>query len=163
MWRIGLIAAAVVVAIDQLSKWWVVDVIMRPPRVIELTPFLNLVMGWNRGVSFGLFNTAAPWAPWVFSGLASAIVVFMWIWLMRTELKLVAAAIGLIIGGAVGNIIDRLRYGAVADFIDVHAAGYHWPAFNAADSAITVGAVLLVADSLLRPAEGRKNMDGQAN
>jgi signal peptidase II len=153
----GLTFAAVIVVLDQLSKWYVIEVVMNPPRTIEVTPFFNLVMGWNRGVSFGLFNTGSAMAVWLLPALAAAIVVVLTVWLSRVDRLLLGAALGSIIGGAVGNIIDRLRFGAVADFLDVHAMGYHWPAFNLADTMITVGAALLIFDSLfVRPEPGKR-------
>ena len=144
------------VILDQASKWWILEHVMRPPRVIELTGFFNLVMGWNRGVSFGLFNTASPYNAWGLSAIALVIVAALTVWLKRTRGPFLAAAIGLVIGGALGNVVDRLRFGAVFDFLDLHAAGYHWPAFNVADSAITVGAVMLVVDSLFMHSENHK-------
>ncbi|MEM9683195.1 MAG: signal peptidase II, partial [Pseudomonadota bacterium] len=106
------------------------------------------VLVWNRGVSFGMFGTDSPWGPVLLSALALIISACLVIWLRRVEERFLAAAIGFVLGGALGNVIDRLQYGAVADFLDFHAFGYHWPAFNVADSAITVGVVLLLYDSL---------------
>ena len=146
--RQGLGLAVLVIALDQLSKWWILTDIMNPPRVIEVLPFANIVLVWNRGVSFGLFNTASDYGPWILSGLAIAISIVLLIWLWRGTERIVGLGIGLILGGAIGNVIDRLIHGAVVDFVDLHAGGAHWPAFNVADSAITVGAVLLVLDSL---------------
>ncbi len=146
--RLGLAIALSVIAIDQVSKYWIVEVVMRPPRIIPVTDFFNLVMTWNRGVSFGLFGSHSPYSAWVLIGIALAIVAALGVWLWRTGERLLGAALGLIIGGAIGNVIDRFRYGAVADFLDFHVAGFHWPAFNAADSAITIGAVLIVVDAL---------------
>ncbi len=151
----GLGLAGSVIVADQLSKWAIMG-IMRPPRVIELTAFFNLVVGWNRGVSFGLFNNDSPLNAWVLPVLALSIAVVLAIWLTRTDRRTIALGLGLIIGGAIGNVIDRLRFGAVFDFLDVHAFGFHWPAFNVADSAITIGAVILVADSLFARADVRK-------
>ncbi len=148
----GLVTAGIVIVCDQLSKWWVVAKLMQPPRAIEVTPFFNLVMVWNKGVTFGMFNTASSWTRWGFTGLALAIVVALLLWLRKVERRWLAASIGLVIGGALGNVIDRVRYGAVADFLDFHIRGYHWPAFNVADSAITVGVALLLIDAWL----GRK-------
>ncbi|EPY01421.1 lipoprotein signal peptidase [Magnetospirillum fulvum MGU-K5] len=162
MMRFGFKAAlalsALVIVLDQASKWAIVEQVMRPEGVegtpfftltrIELAPFLNLVMTWNRGVSFGIGNGAVPLDPLILSALSGVIVVALIGWLYRAGTPLVRLAVSLIIGGAIGNIVDRLRYGAVADFIDAHIAGHHWPAFNLADSAITVGAVILVVDSL---------------
>ena len=154
---VGSAAAIAVIALDQASKWWILDHLMRPPRVIELTGYFNLVLGWNRGVSFGLFNTSSPINAWVLSAIALIIVAALAVWLGRARSPFLAVAIGLVIGGALGNVIDRLRLGAVADFLDVHAAGYHWPAFNLADSAITVGAVMLIVDSLFMGRENHKH------
>lgn len=153
---IGLVVAAIVVGLDQVTKWWIVEVVMASPRVIEITPFFNLVMGWNRGISFGFFNNDSPVNSWLLPLVTAMIVCFLAIWLIRARDVWTCMALGLIIGGALGNLIDRLRYGAVADFLDVHAFGYHWPAFNVADAAITVGAVLLVWDSLFARAEPSK-------
>jgi signal peptidase II len=140
--------AAAVVCLDQLTKWWIVETVMKPPRAIEITPFFNLVMGWNRGISFGFFNNDSPLNSWVLPLVTVLIVCFLAVWLARARFVVVGTALGLIIGGALGNLIDRIRYGAVADFLDFHAFEYHWPAFNVADAAITVGAAVLVWDSL---------------
>lgn len=153
LFRTGLIIAAVAVVLDQLSKVWILNEVMAPPRLIEVTPFFNLVLAWNRGVSFGMFNNDSAYGPLLLTGLAIAIVVALTIWLWRADNKWVASALGLVIGGAVGNVIDRVRFGAVVDFLDVHAFGYHWPAFNIADSAICVGAAILILESLFRPSE----------
>ncbi|MBT3238892.1 MAG: signal peptidase II [Rhodospirillaceae bacterium] len=157
---IGLGVAVIVGVIDQISKWWIVEDVMRPPHVIEVTPFFNIVLAWNRGVSFGMFNEGSPGNVWLLSGIALGIVVVLMVWLWRSQCRLLASAIGLIIGGAMGNVIDRMNYGAVADFLDFHVAGFHWPAFNVADSAIFVGAVVLVLDSLFGWSEKNK-MNGQ--
>ena len=146
--KFGLGLALIILLADQLSKWWILTQVMAPPRAIEVTPFFNLVLAWNRGVSFGLFNDQGPAAPWILSGVALAVVAALVWWLMSVHRKLPVAALGLVIGGAIGNVIDRLRFGAVSDFLDFHVAGYHWPAFNLADSAITVGVALLIFDGL---------------
>lgn len=139
--------AALVVLLDQLTKWWILE-LMDPPRQIELTPFFNLVLAWNRGVSFSLFHSGAAYAPYILSAVALAVVAGLLWWIGRQERLLPALAIGLVIGGALGNVIDRLTFGAVVDFLDFHAGNWHWPAFNLADSAITVGVIGLVADGL---------------
>ncbi len=154
--RLGLGLAAAIVIVDQVSKWWIVERVMQPPRVIPVTPFFNLVMGWNRGVSFGLFNSETAIA-WVFAALALAIVAFLASWLAKADRMLVAVALGAVIGGALGNVIDRIRFGAVADFLDFHAFGRHWPAFNAADAAISAGAALLIIDALFDRPRSPKN------
>jgi signal peptidase II len=152
----GLLLALLVVAADQATKQWIISSVMVPPQVIEITSFFNLVLVWNRGVSFGLFNSGAPIGVWILSGLAVAIVSFLVVWLWRAESRLATVSLGLIIGGAIGNVIDRLHYGAVMDFLDFYIGGYHWPAFNVADSAITVGAVLFVSESLFGASEKPK-------
>ncbi|MFO1128930.1 MAG: signal peptidase II [Rhodospirillales bacterium] len=156
----GLIAVTVIV-LDQVSKWWMLTRVMDPPRVIEVTPFFNLVYAWNRGVSFGVFNSDAGWNVWVLPLVALAICVALAIWLARSANRITTTGLGMIIGGAIGNVIDRLRFGAVFDFLDVHAAGWHWPAFNLADSAISIGVVLLVLDSLFSSGEQRKSKKWQ--
>lgn len=145
----GLVPAAALVVLDQASKWWILDVVMRPPRVIPVTPFFNLVLGWNRGVSFGFFNSPSPLNDWLLPLVTAAIAASLALWLYRAERPRVALGLGLIVGGAIGNLIDRVRFGAVADFLDFHAFGLHWPAFNAADSGITVGAAVILLDALL--------------
>ncbi|HEX7006354.1 MAG TPA: signal peptidase II [Alphaproteobacteria bacterium] len=148
LFRLGLAIAIGVIVLDQLSKWYILSVVMVPPRVIEVTPFFNLVLTWNRGVSFGMFGGQDGVGAWLLSLVAIAIVVGLVFWLRRADRTSLAVALGLVIGGAIGNVIDRVRLGAVADFLDFHIAGYHWPAFNLADSAITVGVVALVVPTL---------------
>jgi signal peptidase II len=148
MIRLGLGLAALTVVLDQLSKWLILTQVMSPPRVVEVTGFFNLVLVGNRGVSFGLFSNDLPWAQPVMAALAFGISIVLIIWLWRAETRFLAAAIGLVMGGAVGNAIDRLVHGAVIDFLDFHAMGYHWPAFNVADSAICVGVFLILLDGL---------------
>ncbi len=145
---VGLAVAAGVLVLDQATKWWIVEVVMVPPREIPVLPVFNLVLGWNRGISFGLFNWDSDLGAWLFTGLALAIVCALVAWMRRAEGRWTAATLGLIVGGALGNVVDRLRYGAVADFLDFHLAGYHWPAFNVADAGITVGAAVLILESL---------------
>jgi signal peptidase II len=151
MVRLGLTVALVLLGLDQLTKWVALEVLDLPSRPIAVTPFLNLVMVWNRGVSFGMLDTLGAVAPWLLSGLAVAVVVALLLWLRRSEHAVMAVGLGLVIGGALGNVIDRLRYGAVVDFLDFHLAGWHWPAFNLADAGICVGAGLIVVDGLLAP------------
>ncbi|HYG87737.1 MAG TPA: signal peptidase II [Azospirillum sp.] len=146
---LGLAVAAVVIVLDQVSKWWILEHVMQPPRVIEVTPFFNLVLAWNQGVSFGMFSHEAAVMPYVLSAVALVIVGALLAWLRGAERPLVALSIGMVIGGAIGNIIDRLRFGAVADFLDFHAFGWHFWAFNVADTGISVGVALLVLDGLL--------------
>ncbi len=151
MFRLGVTIAAIALALDQLTKWLMLGLFDLATRPIEVTPFFNLVMVWNRGVSFGMFNSSGASAPWLLSGLALAVVIGLLWWLRRADQQLTGIGLGLVIGGALGNVIDRIRFGAVVDFLDFHVAGYHWPAFNVADAAICIGAGLMLADGLLTP------------
>jgi signal peptidase II len=153
-WRGLAIAVAVIVA-DQFTKWLILEV-MDPPRIITVTGFFNIVLAWNRGVSFSLFETGSAAGPWILSILALAISAGLLVWMTRQRRFVPTLALGLVIGGAIGNVVDRFRFGAVVDFLDVHGAGYHWPAFNVADSAITVGVALLIIDGLFARADGPK-------
>ncbi len=158
--RLGAVLAAAVFVLDRATKWWLLEIVNMPERgAVELAPFLNLVMVWNRGISFGMLD--APGAGWRWGlALVSFIIVgILGFWLLRATNRLLGAAIGLVIGGAIGNIYDRVAYGAVADFLDVHVSGYHWPAFNAADSAITVGVALLLYDAVFSPARTSRGTD----
>ncbi len=148
MTRFGLAVAALVVAVDQLVKWVIVEHVMVPPRVIPVTGFFNIVLVRNRGVSFGLFDSDAVWLPTVLSLLAVGIVAFLFLWLRETRDRLAALGIGLVIGGAIANVVDRVRFGAVTDFLDFYVGAWHWPAFNLADAAITTGVVLILVDGL---------------
>ena len=143
-WTWGAGTAALAFALDQATKWWVLAHLMDPPRVIPVTPFFNLVLAWNRGVSFGLLSADHPATPWLLSSLALAVIAGLVVWTTRDRRPGMAASIGFIVGGALGNVVDRLRHGAVTDFLDFHVAGYHWPAFNLADTAIFVGVALLL-------------------
>lgn len=149
--RLGVVTAFAVLALDQFSKWLVLDVARVPEHMIEVTPFFNLVMVWNTGVSFGMFAGMHEHQALALTLLTSLIALGLCIWLWRARELFMAFALGLIIGGAVGNIIDRVRFGAVADFLDFHAFGWHWPAFNVADAAIVVGVALLCWESFIVP------------
>jgi signal peptidase II len=155
--RLALALAALVIILDQLSKWWILAVVMQPPRLVELTPFLDLVLARNRGISFSLFRFDEAWGPWLLSAGALVIVGWLFFWQWRARSRLISAAVGLIAGGAIGNVTDRLHSTAVTDFIDLHLGAYHWPAFNLADSAITVGVLLLLAEALFATGEKSKN------
>lgn len=149
MLRLGLLFSLAIIVADQISKWLVMAYVLPDGKAVSLTGFLNFVVVWNRGVSFGLFSHGWAGAPWVLSAIAVAIVVLLCLWLTRAKRALTAWSIGAIVGGAIGNVIDRARFGAVYDFVDVHYAGWHWPAFNLADSAISLGVAALLVDSLL--------------
>ncbi len=151
---LGLAVAAVVLVLDQITKWWILERVFADGwRVVEVTSFFNLVMVWNRGVSFGMFADEAHYMPYVLSAVAVAVAGVLFAWLMREERRFVALGLGLVIGGAIGNVADRLRFGAVADFLDFHAFGWHFWAFNVADAAISVGVALLVIDGVFNRPE----------
>jgi signal peptidase II len=147
----GLATAAVVAIVDQLTKAAILAFL--DGRALgdreTITSFFNLALTYNRGISFGLFNGDAAVNAFVFSVAAAAIVVVLICWLSRASSPLLGIAIGLIIGGAVGNVVDRLRLGAVVDFLDFHVGSLHWPAFNLADSAICIGVAAMLLDSLV--------------
>lgn len=149
LFRLGLVIAFAVLALDQASKLYFYDLLVTDGRrAIEVLPFFNLVTVWNYGISFGMFNSGSTEASAIFIAIALVIVVALTVWLKGATQTLVAVALGLVIGGAIGNVVDRVRFGAVFDFLDFHAFGWHWPAFNVADSAITVGVALLCIDAL---------------
>lgn len=147
----GLAAAVVVAVLDQLSKAAVLGFFAgRAFGAHErITPFFNLVLIYNRGMSFGLFNRGAGVNALLFSLVAASIVAVLVYWLSRVDSPFLAVAIGLVIGGAIGNVIDRVRFGAVVDFLDFYLGSWHWPAFNLADSAICIGVAAMLLDGLL--------------
>jgi signal peptidase II len=133
--------------VDQAVKQLMLSMVFDPPRIVEVTGFFNLVPVWNSGVSFGLFGDSDT-SRWILVGLALAIVVVLLIWLVRAGNGMVVFALTLVVGGALSNVVDRVVYGAVIDFVDIHAFGFHWPAFNVADSTIVLGTAMLLYDSL---------------
>ena len=141
-------AFAAALLFDIATKWLIINVVMVPPRTIEIMPFFNLTLGFNTGVSFGMFRDVFLEWPLVLAGIKVVIAIGLVVWAMRTDRAIEAAALGLIAGGAAGNIVDRVRHGAVTDFLDFHVGTWHWPTFNMADVAITTGAALLMAGSL---------------
>jgi signal peptidase II len=145
-----LALAAAVVGADQWSKA-LLERSLQLAESRQVLPVFNIVRAHNRGVAFSMFAAAAGWQRWVFSLLAVGVSTVLVVWLRRLEreAKLVAAALALVLGGALGNVIDRLRLGYVVDFIQVHWQEHYFPAFNIADSAITVGAGLLLLDAAL--------------
>jgi signal peptidase II len=140
------LASLVIVLADQLTKWIVLER-FAPGERLELTGFFNLVLVFNKGAAFSFLAGAGGWQTPLLVGFALLAAVVVSVLLLRSPgRRLFCAALALVLGGAVGNVIDRLRFGHVVDFLDLHAGGGHWPAFNVADSAITVGAALLILD-----------------
>ena len=140
----GMGLAAFVLILDQISKWVVLNHLMVPPQKLVVTSFFNIVLTWNRGVSFGLFSNASVYGPWLLAAIAFGFIAVIIFWVWQAETKIMALAFGSVLGGAIGNLLDRLRFGAVTDFLDFHAFGYHWYVFNIADAAIVIGVALIL-------------------
>jgi signal peptidase II len=162
--RLGLIAAVVAGAADQASKLWLLfwfDLANR--GIVHLTPFLDVVLTWNTGISYGLFPQDGDFGRIVLLALKLGAVALLWIWLARAEQRLTALALGLIIGGAIGNAIDRLAYGAVVDFVLFHITtptfNFTWYVFNLADTAIVAGVIGLLYESFLGGGVPQKRPD----
>ena len=130
-----------IMVVDQATKQVMLDLIFDPPRRIEILAILNLVPVWNRGMSFGMLADSGALVPVGLTGLAFAVSAWLF-WMVPRLNRVQRLSAAFIAGGAIGNALDRLRFGKVVDFIDLHYAGVHWPAFNLADVAITIGAVL---------------------
>jgi signal peptidase II len=151
--RLGLAAAVVVAAIDQAAKLWLLHGFGLTGRDrVPLTSFLDLVLAWNPGISYGLFQQTGPVGQWVLLVLKVVAVVLLLIWLVRTRSRFAGLALGLIVGGAIGNAIDRAVHGAVMDFVLFHITAttwtFQWYVFNLADAAIVAGVIGLVFESL---------------
>ena len=153
----GLAIAGLVIVVDQVSKIITLSV-LGPFQGVPVTPFLNLVVVMNTGISFGLFSSEGELTRYILVALALIVSIILMRWLANSTNRFVCAALGMIIGGAFGNVIDRLVHKAVVDFLDFHLYGWHWPAFNVADSAITIGVALFVLASLLER-YGRSKLD----
>ncbi|MES2666645.1 MAG: signal peptidase II [Pseudomonadota bacterium] len=148
----AIIAAAI--ALDQATKWLMIAVVMQPPQVIPVVPGFNLTLGFNEGASFGMLSGWMAGKPLAMAGLTAAITLIFAIMAFRSREPYERAGLALVVGGALGNIIDRLRQGAVTDFLDVYWGEWHWPTFNGADIAITLGAVCMLVAAL--PSRRRK-------
>lgn len=175
---LGLSIIFDIIILDQLSKWGIMELVLRPelsggqglglvdwimhPPLrldfvsIPVMPNFNLTMVWNEGVSFGMLGGMGIW-PLVI--LAMSIVAIFAVWMMKSTSKFESISLAFVIGGAIGNVIDRFRFGAVADFFDVYVGTYHWPAFNIADSAITIGVVMLVIHGLFLDKDKKEQMN----
>jgi signal peptidase II len=164
--------AVFILVIDQISKWWLITRVLdhqaigfwnwftsSAPQIrlphIPVTDFFNLVMVWNRGISFGMLQQDHQMMPYILSALGLAVTIGFLIWVRHSTSRWMTYGVGLVMGGAIGNIWDRLRFGAVADFFDFYIGAYHWPAFNVADSAIFVGVILLLIHVMLEKPASR--------
>ncbi len=149
---LGFLIALVVLIADQASKAYVLyglDFIACPACLpIEVTSFFNLTMVWNRGISYGLLPANSDWQVWLLIGFSLGMSLVLSWWLVRAQSRWLALGLGLVVGGALGNVIDRFVYGAVADFFHFHAFGKSWYVFNVADAAIVMGVVAILIDAL---------------
>lgn len=150
--RLGLITAVIVLALDQASKFWLLQVFDIGHRgAVRLTPFFDLVLAWNQGISFGWFQSGGSWAQIILMTIKAVAVVILAVWMARSRTWLATFALGAIIGGAIGNAIDRFTYGAVVDFalfhVQIGGNTLNWYVFNLADVAIVAGVVALLYDS----------------
>lgn len=145
--RQWLLLSVIVILIDQLTKWFA-EAMLVPYQPVPIIPMFNLTLAYNTGAAFSFLSDAGGWQRWFFIVLTTIVIIvlFGWLWRMRAEEKLHAVSISLILGGAIGNLIDRVLLGHVIDFLDVYYDQYHWPIFNIADSAITAGVMLLIID-----------------
>lgn len=146
---LGLFVALFALAADQLHKYWMIEIYGIAERGrVAITSFLDLVMAWNPGISYGLLPQDSLLGRLLLIGFSAVAVIALFLWMSNSASRLVAVSLGLIIGGAIGNLIDRLVYGAVADFFSFHFAGFYWYIFNIADVAITMGVIGLIIDWL---------------
>lgn len=175
LWRlVAAVLAFVIILKDQLSKWWVMSHLFGDMYkdgapsftqwltstgerlhhdAIQVTDFFSWVMVWNPGISFGMLHTDSNIMTYILSAIAIAVAIGFFAWMWRDPRPLMAVCVGMIVGGALGNVIDRLRFGAVVDFLDFSIGTYHWPAFNVADASISIGVVLLLVDMMLFPSK----------
>ena len=144
-----LLLALVVLILDQLTKWWVLSS-YQPYEVQPLLPVFNMTLVFNKGAAFSFLSDAGGWQRWFFTGLSSVVSIVLLVWLLRlkSDERLTGLSLALILGGALGNLVDRVRLGQVVDFLDFYWQQWHWPAFNIADSAIFIGVVLMLLSGL---------------
>ncbi len=145
--KIGFAVILVALVLDQVSKVLALQLLNGVDRITVIPGFFDLSLAWNRGVSFSMFSSSSDFMPWVLSCIAIVIIFGLLCWLTRVTSLIVGCGLGLILGGAVGNLIDRIQFGAVLDFLDFYVATYHWPTFNIADCAVIVGVGLILLDS----------------
>lgn len=147
---LGILLAVVGLVIDQVVKLWLLfGFNLAEQGRVALTPFFDLVLVWNRGISYGLFAADSQAQVWFLVAVKTIITLILIVWLIRNTDRLTAIALGLLIGGAIGNTFDRVLHGAVVDYASLHAAGYHWYVFNLADVWVVAGVALLLYDAFL--------------
>lgn len=145
---VGIITSALTIIIDQISKYFIFSHLLEEFDYLKVSHYFSIVKAWNTGVSFSMFSGNGTIGSIILSIVALGIVACLFYWLKKEKSTFLQIAIGLIIGGALGNLIDRIRFGAVFDFLDFSISGYHWPAFNIADSAICIGAAMIIYDNI---------------
>ena len=140
----GLGFGILIFSLDQISKWLVLHYPFISQHTLPVTSFLNIILVWNRGISFGLLSNSSAHRLWFLAGVGCMMTAVLSLWVWKAETRTMAWGAGSVLGGAVGNLVDRFRFGAVTDFIDFHIYGYHWYTFNIADAAILIGITLLI-------------------
>lgn len=162
--RNGFLLALVVLVADQLSKWWILESFhLADKGSVALLPFLNFTMVWNKGVSMGLFNDGGDMSRWILTILTAVVTIILIVWLARGADKWLSLALGGIIGGAIGNIIDRIVHGAVVDFVHLHAFNWSFYVFNVADAMISLGVIILLFDGLRKEDKSPTRDDSKSN
>ncbi len=157
MLKNAYILMASVFLADRASKWWIVHKLDLPSlQDVAVLPFFSLTMVWNRGISMGLFQAGDDFGKWLLIILTGLVTVGLFIWMRRETSQMVVLALAAIVGGSLANIWDRIQYGAVADFLHFHVAGYSFYVFNVADAAISLGVMVLLWDALLSPQKNSK-------
>ena len=147
--------SAFIVFLDFISKMAVQQTLPQG-EIVEVTPFFNIVFLMNKGISFSLFNSGTAGMVWILTIISLTLSVMVAIWLYREKNTLIRTGLCLILGGAIGNLLDRIRFGSVVDFLDFHLGTHHWPAFNVADSAVCIGVFLIIVQSLFKKKENKK-------
>ncbi len=168
----GVVTAGIIFLLDQLSKYWIIHLFWPAQGCAPLdqalsykcrfvvTPFMDLTMAWNKGVSYGLFAQHSDMGRYLLIGFSVLAMIGFFIWLGSVTGRFLALGIGLVIGGAAGNMLDRINYEAVADFVSLHAFGYYWYIFNVADVAIVAGAAVLLYDLTFHDAKTKTVTNG---
>ncbi|MCF6217037.1 MAG: signal peptidase II [Emcibacter sp.] len=160
MHRLGFVVVFFALTLDRVSKWWIMEVLELPKiQMVQILPIFNLQWAENRGISFSLLTADSDLGRWALVTLTGAIVIGLGIWLKTVQTRVLAIALGLIIGGAIGNIYDRAVFGYVADFLQFHVGDWSFAVFNLADSCISIGAILLIWDSFFGPSSKEKSKE----
>lgn len=150
----GILVMLVCLIIDQATKWWILMDIMNPPSVIPMTSFFSIVLTWNRGVSFGMMNQLGVWGPHILTAVAALVSIGLSVWFVKARNWWLGIGLSMVIGGAIGNILDRIYHGAVVDFLYFYWGKFAWPAFNMADTFITLGVMCIICESFITQKKG---------